>query len=55
MSKEQRLQKNLRETLEKMMQDQTTELNALQEEFANASKLMDSKYRMLNEHFKELE
>jgi hypothetical protein len=29
LSKEQRLQKNLRETLEKMMRDQASELNAL--------------------------
>jgi len=38
-----------------MMRDQTNELNALQEEFSNASKHMDSKYRMLNDSFKELE
>ena len=37
------------------MTDQAAELNSLQEEFGNASKLMDSKYRMLNENFKELE
>jgi len=55
MNKEQRLQKNLRETLEKMMRDQSAEMNALQEEFGNGPKLMDSKYKMLTENFKELE
>lgn len=38
-----------------MIQDQAEEMNQLQDEFGNASKLMDSKYKLLNENFKELE
>ena len=54
-SKEQRLQRNLRETLDRMILDQQEEISALQGEFGNASSLMDQKYKMLNENFKEIE
>lgn len=37
------------------MRDQANEITAMQDEFGNASSLMDSKYKMLNDNFKELE
>lgn len=37
------------------MRDQADEINAMQDEFGNASALMDSKYKQLNDNFKELE
>jgi hypothetical protein len=41
LNKEQRLQKNLRETLEKMISDQVEEIKVMQQEFGNASAHMD--------------
>jgi hypothetical protein len=38
-----------------MINDQVEEIKAMQQEFSNASALMDSKYKMLNDNFKELE
>lgn len=42
--KEIKLQNNLRKTLEQLIQEQTTEIGELQQEFQNASMLMDQKY-----------
>lgn len=49
--KELRLQANLRKQMEQLINEQTKEIMELQQEFSNASQLMDTKYRQLNERF----
>ena len=41
--------------MQKLIDEQSTEINELQGEFANASTLMDKKYKMLNDRFSELQ
>ena len=52
--KEVRMQNNLRKQMEQLINEQTREIMELQQEFSNASELMDAKYRQLNERFGEV-
>ena len=41
--------------MDKLIQEQTDQINSMQGEFHNASSLMDKKFRSLNEKFQELQ
>ena len=49
--KEQDLRGRLRDQMDKLIQEQTDQINSMQGEFHNASSLMDKKFRSLNEKF----
>ena len=40
--------------MEQLVQEQTQEINELQNEFSNATTLMENKYNQLNERFIEI-
>ena len=53
--KDQRLRASLRSQMDKLIEEQIAEIQAMQGEFGEASSLMDQKYRDLNQKFVELQ
>jgi hypothetical protein len=53
--KDRRLKDSLRKQMDKLIDEQMAEISALQNEFGQASGLMDQKYRDLNQQFLELQ
>ena len=53
--KERTLQDNLRKQMQRMIAEQSREIEDLQGEFSSASGLMTDKYNQLNERFLELQ
>ena len=53
--KDHKLKKSLRSQMDRLIEEQILEIKTLQNEFGNASALMDQKYRDLSQKFTELQ